>query len=309
MYPELMPGATELESTFGALLDQVPLVKNRTSVTELSGGLTNRNLAIESDGTKYVARISSNSSDLLNINREDEYKNTILAADVGIGATVHDYLPGQGLLLISYINGKTFGAQDIANNLPRVAKSVRTLHGAKPFVSDFNMFTLQKRYLDIVQSNNFIYPDKYLDYEGHIADLKKALSVLPSEIVPCNNDLLPGNFIDDGDKIWLIDYEYSGNNDACFELGNIWAEAFLEYDALVELIDSYYGTHRPEKIARAWLQSLMAKYGWTLWAAIQASISDIDFDFRAWGGEKFDLAQSQFSSDLFKKSLIAAATK
>jgi thiamine kinase-like enzyme len=309
MYPELMPGATELESTFGALLDQVPLVKNRTSVTELSGGLTNRNLAIESDGTKYVARISSNSSDLLNINREDEYKNTILAADVGIGATVHDYLPGQGLLLISYINGKTFGAQDIANNLPRVAKSVRTLHSAKPFVSDFNMFTLQKRYLDIVQSNNFIYPDKYLDYEGHIANLKKALSVLPSEIVPCNNDLLPGNFIDDGDKIWLIDYEYSGNNDACFELGNIWAEAFLEYDALVELIDSYYGTHRPEKIARAWLQSLMAKYGWTLWAAIQASISDIDFDFRAWGGEKFDLAQSQFSSDLFKKSLIAAATK
>ena len=304
-----MPGATELESTFGALLDQVPLVKNRTSVTELSGGLTNRNLAIESDGTKYVARISSNSSDLLNINREDEYKNTILAADVGIGATVHDYLPGQGLLLISYINGKTFGAQDIANNLPRVAKSVRTLHSAKPFVSDFNMFTLQKRYLDIVQSNNFIYPDKYLDYEGHIADLKKALSVLPSEIVPCNNDLLPGNFIDDGDKIWLIDYEYSGNNDACFELGNIWAEAFLEYDALVELIDSYYGTHRPEKIARAWLQSLMAKYGWTLWAAIQASISDIDFDFRAWGGEKFDLAQSQFSSELFKKSLIAAATK
>ena len=309
MYPELMSGATELESAFGALLDQVPLVKNRTSVTELSGGLTNRNLAIDADGTKYVARISSNSSDLLNINREDEYKNTIIAAEVGIGATVHDYLPGQGLLLISYINGKTFGAQDIANNLPRVAKSVKTLHSAKPFVSDFNMFTLQKRYLDIVQSNKFIYPDKYLDYEGHIADLKKALSVLPSEIVPCNNDLLPGNFIDDGQKIWLIDYEYSGNNDACFELGNIWAEAFLEYDALVELIDAYYGAHRPEKIARAWLQSLMAKYGWTLWASIQASISDIDFDFRAWGGEKFDLAQSQFASDLFKKSLVAVATK
>jgi len=309
MYPELMPEATDLEATFGALLDQVPLIKNRTSVEELSGGLTNRNLAIDSDGKKYVARISSNSSDLLDINRENEYKNTIIAAEAGIGATVHDYLPGQGLLLISYINGKTFGAQDIASNLPRVAKAVRTLHGAKPFVSDFNMFALQKRYLDIVQSNSFIYPDKYLDYEGHISDLKKAVSVLPAEIVPCNNDLLPGNFIDDGEKIWLIDYEYSGNNDACFELGNIWAEAFLEYDALVELIDAYYGAHRPEKIARAWLQSLMAKYGWTLWAAIQASISDIDFDFRAWGGEKFDLAQSQFTSELFTKSLVAVATK
>ena len=267
-----MPEATDLELTFGALLNQVPLVKNRTSVTELSGGLTNRNLAIQSDGAHYVARISSNSSDLLNINREDEYKNTIIAAEAGIGAIVHDYLPGQGLLLISYINGKTFGAQDIANNLPRVAKAAKTLHSAKPFVSDFNMFTLQKRYLDIVKSNGFIYPAKYLDYEGHVVDLKKALAVLPDEIVPCNNDLLPGNFIDDGEKIWLIDYEYSGNNDACFELGNIWAEAFLEYDALVELIDAYYGAHRPEKIARAWLQSLMAKYGWTLWAAIQASI-------------------------------------
>ena len=304
-----MGDAREIEATFGALLDQVALVKNRSSVTELSGGLTNRNLAIESDGNKYVARISSNSSDLLNINREDEYKNSIIASDAGIGATVYDFLPGQGLLLIGYINGKTFDADDIAHNLPRVAKAVRTLHGAKPFVSDFNMFTLQKRYLDIVQSNNFIYPDKYLDYEGHVADLKKALSVLPAEIVPCNNDLLPGNFIDDGEKIWLIDYEYSGNNDACFELGNIWAEAFLEYDALVELIDAYYGVHRPEKIARAWLQSLMAKYGWTLWAAIQASISDIDFDFREWGGEKFDLAQSQFTSELFKQSLVAAATK
>ena len=309
MYPELMPEATDLESTFGALLNQVPLVKNRTSVTELSGGLTNRNLAIQTDGAHYVARISSNSSDLLNINREDEYKNTIIASEAGIGAIVHDYLPGQGLLLISYINGKTFDAQDIANNLPRVAKAAKTLHSTKPFVSNFNMFTLQKRYLDIVQSNGFIYPAKYLDYEGHVVDLKKALAVLPDEIVPCNNDLLPGNFIDDGEKIWLIDYEYSGNNDACFELGNIWAEAFLEYDALVELIDAYYGAHRPEKIARAWLQSLMAKYGWTLWAAIQASISDIDFDFRAWGGEKFDLAQSQFSSDLFKQSLVAVATK
>jgi thiamine kinase-like enzyme len=309
MYPELMSDAREIEATFGALLDQVELVKKRTSVVELSGGLTNRNLAIESNGNKYVARISSNSSDLLNINREDEYKNSIIASDAGIGATVYDFLPGQGLLLIGYINGKTFGAEDIANNLPRVAKAVRTLHGAKPFVSEFNMFTLQKRYLDIVQSNNFVYPAKYLDYEGHIADLKKALSVLPAEIVPCNNDLLPGNFIDDGEKIWLIDYEYSGNNDACFELGNIWAEAFLEYEALVELIDSYYGAHRPEKIARAWLQALMAKYGWTLWAAIQASVSDIDFDFRAWGGEKFDLAQSQFTSERFKKALVEVVTK
>ena len=142
MYPELMPEARELEATFGALLDQVDLVKNRTSVTELSGGLTNRNLAIESDGKKYVARISSNSSDLLDINREDEYKNSIIAAEAGIGAQVYDFLPGKGLLLIGFINGKTFGAQDIANNLPRVAKAAKTLHSAKPFDRPFSFTCL-----------------------------------------------------------------------------------------------------------------------------------------------------------------------
>ena len=54
--------------------------------------------------------------------------------------------------------------------------------------------------------------------------------------MPCNNDLLAGNFIDDGGKIWLIDYEYSGNNDPCFELGNIWSEANLSLEQLEELV-------------------------------------------------------------------------
>ena len=49
----------------------------------------------------------------------------------------------------------------------------------------------------------------------------------PSDVptVPCNNDLLAANFIDDGDRIWIIDFEYAGNNDPCFELGNIWSES------------------------------------------------------------------------------------
>ncbi|MEI9907439.1 MAG: hypothetical protein WDO06_05675 [Actinomycetota bacterium] len=61
--------------------------------------------------------------------------------------------------------------------------------------------------------------------------MHRALEILDEGTVPCNNDLLPGNFIDSGDQIWIIDYEYSGNNDPCFELGNIWAEAFLELDS------------------------------------------------------------------------------
>lgn len=152
-------------------------------------------------------------------------------------------------------------------------------------------------------------PTNYSDYAEQILQIQKAMQVLDEGTVPCNNDLLPGNFIDDGEKIWIIDYEYSGNNDACFELGNIWAESFLELDQLEELVTAYYGGSRPEKFARAWLQALVGKYGWTLWATIQSSISELDFDFWSWGMEKYDLAQAEFSSATFSKMLNQVSEK
>jgi len=139
--------------------------------------------------------------------------------------------------------------------------------------------------------------------------MKAALAVLDEGRVPCNNDLLPANFIDDGEKLWLIDYEYSGNNDACFELGNIWSEAKLSLSALDELVTSYYAGPRPEKLARAWLFALLAKYGWTLWASIQSSVSDIDFDFWQWGMEKFEDVEESFASDKFEKALAQVTQK
>lgn len=309
MYPDSVIDSTTFEEIYGSLLDQVPCLKSRKSITELSGGLTNRNLLIESSDNKYVARISSNSSSLLSIDRESEYGNSLLAAEVEIAPSVHCYLPGQGVLVIEFINGRTFSSEDVSNNLPRIAQSCRILHSAKPFMRDFNMFDIQKSYLNIVQGRGFRMPDNYLNFSEHISQMLEAMKVLDEDTVPCNNDLLPGNFIDDGEKIWIIDYEYSGNNDACFELGNIWAESFLELEALEELVDAYYGSHRPEKVARAWLQALLGKYGWTLWASIQNSVSDLDFDFWSWGMEKYELAQSEFTSTYFSKMLTQVTQK
>ena len=87
------------------------------------------------------------------------------------------------------------------------------------------------------------------------------------------------------------------------------AESFLDLEALEELVDAYYGAHRPEKIARAWLQALLGKYGWTLWASIQSSVSDLDFDFWAWGMEKYELAQSEFTSKYFSQMLTQVTEK
>lgn len=305
MYPvDVIDGPDQgIDEAYRQLFDQVPLLRERTGMRELSGGLTNRNIAIDTPTGTYVARVSSNTSSLLAIDRESEYQNSKIAASVGIGAPVHDYIPGKGLLVIGYLQGRTYGASDVANNLGRIAKSCRILHGAKPFVSNFNMFDIQRQYLKTVQENGYRLPNKYLSYMPHVEQMFSALHVLDEGTVPCNNDLLPANFIDDGEKIWIIDYEYSGNNDACFELGNIWSEASLEYEHLVGLVDAYYGHHRPEKLARAWFLALMSKYGWTLWASIQQSISTFDFDFWAWGMEKYERAQSDFESTRFNEML------
>ena len=292
---------------FNELLNQVPRLKVRDTVTELSGGLTNRNLKIQTPNGDYVARISSNKSALLSIDRRAEYENSKIAAQIGIGAPVYDFLPDSGLLIIGFLPGKTFDATDVANNLPRIAKSVKKLHSAPKFVSDFDMFVIQQNYLKIVQERNFRLPDNYLTFSSNLSQMKQALAVLNEGKVACNNDLLAANFIDDGNQIWLIDYEYSGNNDACFELGNIYSESSLSYDQLTELVDAYYGKHRPEKVARAWLFALLARYGWTLWASIQNAISDIDFDFWDWGMQKYEVAQKDFSSKQFNQALDSAA--
>jgi thiamine kinase-like enzyme len=171
------------------------------------------------------------------------------------------------------------------------------------------MFVIQQNYLKIVSERGFKMPDNYLDHADSLTQMKKALAILDEGKVACNNDLLAANFIDDGQKIWLIDYEYSGNNDACFELGNIYSESNLSYDQLVELVDSYYGKHRPEKVARAWLFALLARYGWTLWASIQNSISDLDFNFWDWGMQKYEVAMKDFKSVEFKNALNTVTQK
>ena len=309
MYPEQVSDASELEREFAQLFDKVERLRSRISISELSGGLTNRNFLIQTPEEKFVARVSSNSSSLLAIDRGSEFVNSTIAGKGGVGAQVLDYLPGEGLLLISYIEGKTFGPDDVASNLSRIAHSLRALHSLDLFDHEFNMFTTQKNYLGIVQSQGFRMPDGYLNFAPQIDEIKRAFTVLIDALVPCNNDLLPGNFIDDGEKIWLIDYEYSGNNDACFEIGNVWAEAFLPLDALEELVTAYYGQYRPDKVARAWLWALVAKYGWSLWASIQSSVSELDFDFWEWGMAKYDLARSEFTSGYFRDALVQVTEK
>ena len=225
------------------LFDQVPcLAATPRTVASLPGGLTNRNYKVSTPEGTFVARVWA-PGDLLAINRDHEHRNSVAAAAAGVGAPVVAYRPEQGLLVLGYIEGRTFHNEDLADprNIPRVAEACRRLHAGPRFAGDFNMFEVQRRYLAVATARGFAIPAGYAELMPQMAAARQALAVREPGTVPCNNDLLAANFIDDGAKIWLIDYEYSGNNDPCFELGNIWGECGLSTDALAALVGGYYG--------------------------------------------------------------------
>jgi thiamine kinase-like enzyme len=171
------------------------------------------------------------------------------------------------------------------------------------------MVQVQHRYHEIVTDHGYPLPADYAGYADRAALVGDLLTRTRTATAPCHNDLMPGNFIESdgpGSRIWLVDYEYSGNNDPCFELGNIAGECHLDADALATLVTAYYGRPRRSRIARARLFTLVSQYGWTLWGAIQHSASQLDFDFWSWATERFDAAAAGFRSQEFRQLLTDA---
>ena len=288
------------------LFEEIPVLAGRPrQLQELSGGLTNRNVKITTPDGVYVARCTDTSRNFLGIDRDREHYNSKAAEQAGVGAPVIDYRPDLGLLLLGYLNGTTLCNDDFQRPgvIAKAATGCRTLHSGPRFRGRFDMFERQPSYLKTVQDNGFKIPHDYLDYADVFDEIAKVLTATDQTTVPCNNDLLAGNFIEDGDKVWLIDYEYSGNNDPCFELGNVWSECDLSTEQLEELVTSYYGRRLRHKIARAHLQGVVAKYGWTLWGCIQRGSSAIDYDFWGWAMERYEAAVAEFKSPHFARLL------
>ena len=257
--------ATELTDDLAARLDRVPgLAGVPRTISELPGGLTNHNYKVTTPDGAYVARVWSGGGDFLAINRDYEHHNSVAAAQAGVGAPVVAYRPEDNLLVLEFIQG---------------------------------------RYAAVTAELGFKVPAGYDALMPQVESARRALAVRAGPTVPCNNDLLAANFIDDGERLWLIDYEYSGNNDPCFELGNIWGESGLSGDALAGLVTGYYGRPLRNKIARAQLLGIIGKYGWTLWGAIQAATSPIEFDFWSWAMARYEGAAAGLTSRDFGRLL------
>ncbi len=285
-----------------ARLRTVPLFAHGPlRVEDLPGGLTNRIVTVTTgDGQRYVARLSSPDSSLLAVDRDAEHHDSTAAAAGGVAPRVVDRVVdgalGSGVLVVDWVPSRAWTPADLHDegNLARLATACRQLHAGPRFSRDFDMFALQRRYLAVVRERGFRLPARYEEFLPVTDRIRTALAARPVPAVPCHNDLLPANVLDDGHRLWIVDFEYAGNGDPYFELGNAWSEASLPPDLLEPLVAAYAGRPAPALVARARLLGLMSKYGWTLWASISAAINDVDFDFWSWGLEKYERAVAEF---------------
>ncbi len=268
-------------------------------VSQLSGGLTNENYLVEAGGQRYVMRIPGQSTELLSIDRANEVFNTKAAATTGIGPRVLEHISALDAIVLEFIPGATMSAASLQSNemASRMAASFRRLHGAPRFLKDFNMFRLIEEYLRIVDEHGVTIPPGYRDRLAMIARIEEAVESGALPAVPCHNDLLCENFIDDGAALRVVDYELSGNNDPCFDLGNTAQEAEFDQDLRAALCAAYFGRADARQLARMNLFALMSDVGWTLWGAIQAKISAVDFDFRAYYNTRWERAIEVLDSD------------
>jgi thiamine kinase-like enzyme len=279
------------------------------TISPLSGGLTNENYLVECEGTRYVMRLPGRSTDLLSIDRENEVYNTKAAASTGIAPRVLEHLAGTDVMVLEFIEGPTMSAKALQSQemAARMAQSFHRLHAAPRFLHEFNMFRLIEYYLRIVEEHAVTIPDDYREWLRTVNAIERAVAVAALPSVPCHNDLLCENFIDDGTALRIVDYELSGNNDPCFDLGNTAQEAEFDQELRAALCEAYFGKRDVRQLARMNLFALMSDVGWTLWGAIQNKISAVDFDFRAYYAGRWERALEVLRSDRVERWMAEAA--
>jgi thiamine kinase-like enzyme len=277
------------------------------SAERIPAGLTNSNYRVVVDGTAHFVRIPGAATELLAVDRGNEIHNTRAAAEAGVSPRVLHAIAKWDVFVLEWLSARTMSNERFAApGMPvRIAEVLRRLHAGPGFRDDFDMFRLTERYLALVDERDIPIPVGYREHLDRLPLIEAALAVRPVASVPCHSDLLAENYMDDGERLWIVDFEYSGNADPTFELGNTCQELGFDDARIEELCAAYFGEASPALLARMRLQMIMSDVGWTLWAAIQASISPIDYDFTGWAEERWGRAAAKLDGPEFEGWLRA----
>jgi thiamine kinase-like enzyme len=254
----------------------------------LSGGITNRNVKVSLDGEgPYVLRIAGRDTELLGIDRQVEHEATLAAAELGIGPEVVRFVDPEGWLVTRFIEGVPIPPERMREPamLERIAETLRRVHSAPPVSGSFDSFGVVEDYLMIARSRGAAEPADYAWAHELARRIERIRSM--QALCVCHNDLLNANFIDDGERIRLVDWEYAGLGDPFFDLANFAINHELDPDGRKLLLGSYFGEVRPDDERALELMRFMSDFREAMWGVLQATVSALDFDFDAYAAEHF----------------------
>jgi thiamine kinase-like enzyme len=283
------------------------------TLTPLSGGITNRNFLVEAAGRpeRWVLRLAGNDTHLLGISREVEHAATVAAAGVGVGPEVTAFIRPEGYLVTRFIEGAPVPDDAVhrPETLARVADSLRRIHDGPAIPGLFVPLRTVEAYRALAVERGVPIPSEYELARAIGRRIELALLTAPVDLRPCHNDLLTSNFIDDGDRIRIVDWEYAGMGDPFFDLGNFSVNHGLMADEDAELLAAYDRTARPERarLARLTVMRVVSDFREAMWGVLQQGISSLDVDFVAYAEEHFDRLLEAATAARFERALREVA--
>ena len=271
---------------------------------ELGGGITNRNYKVSVEGSEYVLRMGGAKTSLLGIDRAVEYAAGRRAFEVGVGPEVVAFVPEEGWLVARFIAGRPISLEDMRRPevLGRVADALRSFHSSAPIRGRFDAWAVVDGYRSLAVAHGVEIPEPFArarEVAERIRDVRG-----PQPEVPCHNDLLNANFLDDG-SIRIVDWEYAGMGDRFFDLANFSVNHEFSVEDDRRLLEAYFGEARTADLASLRLMRFMSDFREAMWGVLQSGISDLDFDFRGYAMKHFGRMESTVADPDFARHMHA----
>ena len=272
-------------------LGKISLWKGDIDIEPLEGGLTNKNYLIKDKEHKYVARFGD---DIIyhHIMRFHEIAANKAAHEAGIAPKViyHE----KGLLILKYIESSTLTSAEVrkVSNLKKIISIIKIVHKKIPLyligpTMIFWVFHIIRDYAWTLKENNSSYVEIIDKLIEDSIILEKAAS--PYHIVFCHNDLLSSNILNDGTRLWLIDWEYAGFNSPLFDLGGLASNSEFSNDQENFMLEEYFEKKISDKLIYQYqamkCASLLRE---TMWSMVSEIMSSIVFDYKKYTKENLD---------------------
>jgi thiamine kinase-like enzyme len=277
------------------------------TTSPLGGGITNLNYRVDVNGESFVIRLPGKESERLGIDRRREYACTVAASQSGVAPEVVHFLETDGVLVTRFVAGRGLSSEEIgrADSIKRVAESLQRYHGGTAFPGTFSAFQTVQEYLQLSRPQAPLPPA--IDSMVERAEaVDRAMRAAPRPLRPCHNDLLLANFIDDGERLRIVDWEYAAMGDPFFDLGNFAVHHGLSEIQERWLLEAYFGQASASDLARLKLMKILSDLREALWAMVQVTISTLDYDFPAYGRKHFDRYVRQLQDPRLADWLTAA---